>query len=216
MRASQNDVDQPFRFSKPKLVSQKVQSQVILCDAFDVQRNIEIPCILKFFPPGANTAYERELAVYSAVESSTELQESVPLSLWSGTWSAAKYFDFLGHSLPKSLRKNDGQISVIGLPYIHSVDSISNGPEDLRLFLAKSALHSLRRLHANRITHGDVSVSNVLIEREDDVGYSLYWIDFSSSTVEASTRSIIYEWEKALEYFSDLVHNPFDGPNTQR
>ena len=207
---SHNDPDdQPFRFTNPKLVSQKLQTQVVLCDAFDTRRETEILCILKFFSPRANVSYNRELAVYSTANSSTVLQESVLLKLWSGIWTKTKYLEFLADSLPTLLQKKDQQISVIALPYIRNTDSIFNGPEELRLFLTKAALYSLRHLHTNRITHGDISVSNLLIERQDDYGYSTYWIDFSSSTVEASAVNITYEWEKAVDYFSNLVYKLF-------
>lgn len=212
MEAFDNDGLEPFRFSNPKVVSQKVQSQVVLCDAFDVHRGTYMFCVLKFFPPKAKSAYERELAVYSAVARSAELQESVPLKLWSGIWTASKYREFIGKNLTKALiRKSDRQISVIALPYINNTDSFSNVSNGLRLFLAKAALYSLRRLHANRITHGDVSACNLLIQRENRCGYTPYWIDFSSSTVGASIASITHEWQKAVEYFSDLVRTYFCG-----
>lgn len=200
----------PFRFSNPKLVSQKFESQIIFCDTFEVQEKKEFPCILKFFPPRAKYAYERELAVYSIVASSEELQESVLLKLWSGNWSRLQYRKFLGTNLPRMvLQKSDRHLSVLALPYIQNTDVISNGPDDLRLFLIKTALHSLRRLHTNRIAHGDVSVNNLLIQREECSGYSIYWIDFSSSTVQASIESITHEWDKAVQYFSDLVNQLF-------
>ena len=58
-------------------------------------------------------------------------------------------------------------------------------------------------------SHGDVSVQNLLIQREKRFGYSIYWIDFSASTVEASPERISHEWTKALEYFSDFVPELF-------
>ena len=210
VQKSDEDSSTPFRFSNPKLVSQKVHSQVFVCDAFDVEDQSEILCILKFFSPKAVAAYERELAAYSFVEAFTELQEVVPLKLWSGNWVGTQYHEFLGKNLPTSLiRKSDRFVSIIALSYIHNAVNISNAPEGLRIFLVKAALHSLRRLHAARITHGDVSVQNLLIQREESSGYSVYWIDFSASTIEASPESISHEWTKALEYFSDFVPELF-------
>lgn len=200
------DAPELFRFSNPKLVSQKVRTQVILCDAFDFEDQRQISCVLKFFSPNAESAYQRELAVYSSVELSAELQEIVPSKLWSGTWSSTKYRNLLGKHLPTSwLRKSDRQLSVIVLTYIYNTEPISDAPEGLRLFLARAALHSLRRLHAAQIKHGDVSADNLLIQREDGRGYLPFWIDFSSSAVGASQVSILHEWEKAVDYFSDLV-----------
>lgn len=207
MELSNEDASELFRFTNPKLVSQKAKSQVVYCDAFNVKAQKETPCILKFFSSSAVSAYQREVAVYSSVTGSAELQQIVPSMMCSGAVTAAKYRNFLGKNLPTSLlRKSDRQVFVIVLSYIHNTNSISDAPEGLRLFLVRAALRSLCHLHAARITHGDVSVNNLLIHRANGFGYSPYWIDFSSSSVEASPASISHEWEKAVEYFSDLVH----------
>ena len=207
MDIPREDVSDLFRFFNPKLVSHKTHVQVVYSDAFDFKGNKEIICVLKFFHSKIKAAYDRELAVYSAVASSKELQEIVPLKLWSGTWSRAQYFDFLGKSLPSLLRRSDEEILVIILPFIHHIGAISNSPEDVHTFLVKAALHSLRRLHAAHIAHGDISQSNLLIQRENDSGYYPYWIDFSLSTVGSSTTEISREWEKAVQYFSGLVYD---------
>lgn len=206
MEASEEGASELFSFSGPKLLSQKSQTQVVYCKALDLKHGKEIYCVLKFFLPRATREYVRELAVYSAAASSEELQDIVPLKLWSGTWSQVRYYDFLGENLPSLALKSYQKISVVALQYIDHIGTISNAPKDLRPFLVKLAIHSLRCLHNAHIIHGEITQTNLLTQRENNYGYLPYWVDFSSSTIGASSSDISHEWEKAIEYFSDLVY----------
>jgi RIO-like serine/threonine protein kinase len=77
-------------------------------------------------------------------------------------------------------------------------------PDSEQKLAARAALSALQVLHSLAIKHGDISESNVILQRTDD-GYSAVWVDLSSSIVYASYAILSREWQKAIEYFSQLV-----------
>lgn len=196
--------DEPFTFLRPKLLSHKPQRQVVLAEANNVEGGTAPPCILKLFSPKAIVAFERELSVYS----SDGAQEVRPQKLWSGSWKSSKYLEFLRGNLPSILRKSDPQVYVLVLSYVESIDALPPSQStDLQIHAVKAALHSLRVLHSAGIVHGDVSCDNLLLQQDDNQFFAL-WIDFSSSSVNSSVASAEHEWQKAVAYFSRLVHLP--------
>jgi len=192
--------DNPFTFLRPKLLSHKGRHQVVLSVAQDAESGEETPCVVKFFSPNARHAFQRELSVYSYEGT----EDARPQKLWSGAWPSSEYLEFL-RNLPSVLRKSDGQVYALVLTYVESIDSLApSQPTELQKHAVKAALLSLRRLHSVGIVHGDISVENLLLQQN---GHNLEatWIDFSSSSVQASMAMIEQEWEQAITYFSQLV-----------
>jgi serine/threonine protein kinase len=193
-----------LEYLKPRLLSQNSKTQVILCDTFEGDiRNIN-PCVLKLFHPSVKALYANELAVYELRSSIPDLVDIVPERLWSGRWSAGRYREFIGNGFPNLLRKSDKHILVLAIEYIEDVGPLHVLPEDLRSYIVKAALHSLRALHTAGILHGDVSNQNMLVTKTDE-RYEIEWIDFGASSTAASPDLIALEWENAINYFSDLV-----------
>jgi RIO-like serine/threonine protein kinase len=207
-QVSTNDsasITESLSFISPKLLSHKPHSQVILCSVRSAAENTKTQCVLKFFPPKANAAFRQELLVYSKATTSESLQEIIPEKLWSESWTASRYHKFLAN-LPSVLAKSDRKVDVLAISYIEDSDAlIESEPPELHIYAAKAALRALQELHENKIVHGDVSVDNLLVQREFDQ-YFAYWVDFSQSRLNAKQRDITYEWQKAVDYFADLVN----------
>lgn len=197
--------DEPFLFQRPRLLSHKSESQVIYCDAFDIESRELGSCVLKFFPPKAHSRFERELEVYDIASKSNTLQEAVPRRLWSGSWDSKRYQKFLEGRLRSILRKGDKHVDLVALEYIQWSDVISEShPLELRIHAAKSALRSLRVLHDNGIIHGDFSIENILFQKFESY-YLAILIDFSASRLGNTGAEMVYEWEWALDYLSTAV-----------
>jgi serine/threonine protein kinase len=196
-------------FGRPKLLSHKSQSQVILCDFHSGERIETSSCILKIFPPKSSVAYEKELSIYTHLgtqnSNADAVEEITPTKFWSGVWSAERYQEFLGGRLPTVLRRTDTQVDVLVLSYVENICALSSDEtSEVRLHAANAALRSLQALHSNEIVHGDISVDNVLFQRNGN-RYDALWIDFSASVINASRNSISREWKKAVDYFAHMV-----------
>jgi RIO-like serine/threonine protein kinase len=193
--------NEPFVLSKPRLVNHKTRTQVFSCDYAGAERIT--PCIVKLFSPRSKANYEKEVAAYTSAAS--HQQSSLPIKLWSGVWSVARYQQFIGNKFPSVLRRTENQLNVILLSYVESIDALSpdESPE-IRQRAVKAALRALQVLHSIGIVHGDVSRDNVLLH-QNGAHWEATWIDFASSIVDPSKRDVTHEWQKAIEYFSNLV-----------
>jgi len=197
--------DAPFEYSKAKLLSHKLRSQVVLCDYTSPERRHSTACILKFFAPRDIHSFQREVAVYSAVGEGDHGLQLTPEMLWSGSWSNETYSHVMG-SLPSVLRGSETEVHVLMLSYVEGSEHMSRiGSARSKKYASRSALENLRGLHTLQIAHHDISESNVLLNRTKE-GYNALWIDFSAAIVSASSRVIATEWQKALEYFSGQVY----------
>jgi serine/threonine protein kinase len=180
----------PFPVSQPKLLTSKPRSQVFQCDYTDESGNSNTPCIVKIFSSRARIAYEKELAVYLAVD--CQSPHVTPSKIWSGSWSASHYLVFLAGKLPSMLRGRENQVDVIMLTYLQNATPLSRIDTSNRLEAVKSALRALLQLHEIGIVHGDPSAGNVLI-RGIGPRVSAVWIDFSSSIMNPSKADISFE-----------------------
>jgi len=205
MSEEEKSADDPLLFVRPLLLRHSPASQVIECDAIDNEDGFSQPCVLKFFAPKAEAAFRRELAVYTKTNKEEILGNVVPLLLWEGEWSSAKYKTFIGN-FPTLLRKSDRAVKFLAIHRITNTvyDFPTGEPVELQPYAVKTALHGLQILHSFDIVHGDVSVQNLLLRRNSEY-YDALWIDFSSSIVDASEQDMRYEWQKAVQYFSNLV-----------
>lgn len=196
-------------FLKPRLLSHKQHSQVLLCETYfpAADDDLQTPCIAKIFPPKSKPNYDKELAVYTHDTGSAGLSGSArPRLLDSGTWSKSRYKGVLGGKLPSVLKRSDTLVFVIVLEYLESEDLLATDqPSEVRLRAAKGALRYLRVLHTEGILHGDVSVDNVLFRKIGNTGYEPFWIDYSAAVVQASEALIGREWKKSIGYFARLV-----------
>jgi serine/threonine protein kinase len=196
---------EPFKLSKPRLVSHKPRTQVFFADRSIAAEKVDrVHCIVKVFSPRSKISYDKEIATYTLV--SDAAPNVVPVLLWSGVWTVARYRQFIGEKLPTVLRRTENQLHIIVLSYLDGIDAFSdNETTETRQNAAKAALHALARLHSIGIVHGDISGDNVIIQRKTGPSYSATWIDFSASVTSPSKADVSYEWQKAVDYFSQLV-----------
>jgi serine/threonine protein kinase len=193
----------PFHVYQPKLVTSRARSQVFQCGYTDSSLGNDTPCVVKVFSTRAQVAYEKEVAVYSAIDSNSLYV--TPTKLWSGLWTTDQYTSFLAGKLPSIVRRQETQVSVIVLTYINNASPLSDTMDpSIRIQAVKVALRALRLLHENNIVHGDPSADNVLIRMEGNSA-SAIWIDFSASAINSSQEARSFEWQKATEYYSEFV-----------
>lgn len=196
----------PFHVYQPRLLTSKSRSQVFQCQYTDESGNSDTPCVVKVFTARAKVAYEKEAAVYSAIDSHS--LHVVPTRLWSGLWTTDQYTSFLAGKLPSIVRRQETQVSVIVLTYINNASPLSTLGTSIRIQAVKVALRALRLLHESNIVHGDPSADNVLIRQRDN-SVSAIWIDFSASAINSSKEDRSFEWQKATEYYSEFVRCHF-------
>src|ERR1700676_606381 len=119
--------NEPFAFSKPRLVNHKTRTQVFSCHYHaSAERITPSPCIIKLFSPRSKATYEKEVTVYT--KASSHPQSPLPIKLWSGVWSVARYQQFVGTKFPSFLRRTENQLNVILLSYVERIDALS--PDD--------------------------------------------------------------------------------------
>lgn len=193
----------PFVLSNPRLLSNKVRSQVFSCDYTRVEDTTRSACIVKLYSSRHTAAYERELAIYNLVRDFDA--PPIPSKLWSGVWDGVRYREFLGGQFP-SLGRGEVRVKVIVLAYTEDFDVFRREdlPEAVQQQAAKAALLALRKLHTLGIVHGDISRNNILIHGKTP-HYDATLVDFASSVANASQDAMSHEWDKAVEYFTDLV-----------
>jgi len=93
------------------------------------------------------------------------------------------------------------------LAYLPCTEELALLPPGLRQHRAvRAAIAALDGLHSLHIVHGDISERNVLLLNRG-ANYIAYWVDLSSSIIDASTVLIRDEREEALDYFSSLVRS---------
>jgi serine/threonine protein kinase len=192
----------PFSLSAPRLLSHKPRSQVIQCDYTEGNENTNTACMVKLFSPRARVAYEKEEAVYSLEE--VQKANITASRIWSGLWTSSQYQTLLDGKLPSILRRTENQVRVLVLSHIERSKPLSRFTASSRLQAVRAALRELRRLHTLGIVHGDPSADNVLIQVNGEK-IRAKWIDFSASVTTPSETDTAYEWQKAIEYYSDFV-----------
>src|SRR5579859_263484 len=196
--------DPPFELTKPRLISQRPQGQVILCNYSPLESRRVGVCVFKVFSILNKTAFEREVSVYAAIGDANLGVEIAPSKLWSGAWQMATYRQFLGH-IPPVTAGSETRVYAIMLEFVDSISWTQILSTSRSKRAARAALQSLQTLHLLRIAHHDILQSNVLLRNMTGSSAAL-WIDFSTSQLGATTRVLATEWRKATNYFANLVN----------
>jgi serine/threonine protein kinase len=204
-------IDPRLLFSRPIWLSSAPTHQVIRFTARfprSAKKQAEtVDCVLKLFTSAARTSYDKEVAVYARLN---EIDSKIPRPklLGCAEWSREKYAKTVGKGIPllPAGTKFDSLVFVLMLEFLERSQPIST-IATIPLDLAKSALSHLDQLHSLAIVHGDISLSNILIISSDqaDEPFNTAWVDFSSSWTDASSKQILWEHERAIEYFSQWV-----------
>jgi len=200
-----NEIDEKTVFSHPRPLKSSSKGQVIRFRAklgANSPNAAAIDCVLKLFPECFRILYDKEVAVYQTLLYHKYLS-FCPTPLGKAEWTFSKYAKVVGQKNAKL--NNDGTILVLMLEFVDGPILSPSLIKDSKT-IAIGLLKTLNQLHACRIVHGDVSLSNVkLLDNQPDNEPRIVWLDFSSSWIHASKAQLDWETKLCLAYVAKWV-----------
>lgn len=177
---------------------------IVYCNYTDLVTPHTSAFVLELFSLRDVRSFERELSACTVLSKTDADPAPVPKKLWSRTWTASQYQHVIDN-LSSILRRSEKYVHILMVSFAESHAEISQiAPSHEQIHATRAALGTLQVLRSLGIAHGDISEKNVILQQTDD-GYSAIWVDFSSSVLDASSPILSKEWQKAIEYFSQLV-----------
>jgi RIO-like serine/threonine protein kinase len=183
-------------FTRPHILTALPNSQVIRCQTRSLKGH-SAETILKFYSFENRIAYDKEVKVYRYLQGKPTEKLHIAKCLGHAEWSHSKYVKVVSKknaSIAIGLNSTIYVVMLQPIPNAQQLASLSSLP----LSLVVSALSQLWELHVLEIIHGDISLTNILVN-DDDV---VTWIDFSCSWTKASSEQIRWEMDTAKEYFA--------------